>query len=101
VEAAAAAKADLVFVCLGAPKQRSCSAIRNRWRSRPAVLVGLVLPSTLLPVRFHERRLGVGEWARMGVSFGTGAAQARGALPAARHPEFLKIVAMQAFSRSA
>jgi N-acetylglucosaminyldiphosphoundecaprenol N-acetyl-beta-D-mannosaminyltransferase len=94
------AKADLVFVCLGAPKQELFSD-RNRQALAPAVLVGFgaavdFAAGTVPRAPTWLSRAGL-EWA-----FRLGREPRRlAARYLLRDPEFLKIVAMQAFSRSA
>jgi N-acetylglucosaminyldiphosphoundecaprenol N-acetyl-beta-D-mannosaminyltransferase len=99
VERLQQAKADLVFVCLGAPKQELFSD-RNRQALAPAVLVGFgaavdFAAGTVPRAPTWVSRAGL-EWAfRLGREPGRLAARYL-----LRDPEFLKIVAMQAFSRS-
>jgi N-acetylglucosaminyldiphosphoundecaprenol N-acetyl-beta-D-mannosaminyltransferase len=94
----ARAKADLIFVCLGAPKQELFSD-RNREALSPAVLVGFgaavdFAAGTMPRAPAWMSRMGL-EWAfrlareprRLATRY------------LLRDPEFVKIVAMQAFSR--
>jgi N-acetylglucosaminyldiphosphoundecaprenol N-acetyl-beta-D-mannosaminyltransferase len=94
------AKADLIFVCLGAPKQELFSD-RNRQALAPAVLVGFgaavdFAAGTVPRAPGWVSRAGL-EWA-----FRLGREPRRlAARYLLRDPEFLKIVALQAWSRSA
>jgi N-acetylglucosaminyldiphosphoundecaprenol N-acetyl-beta-D-mannosaminyltransferase len=100
VERLQRANADLIFVCLGAPKQELFSD-RNRQALAPAVLVGFgaavdFAAGTVPRAPTWVSRAGL-EWA-----FRLGREPRRlAARYLLRDPEFLKIVAMQAFSRSA
>jgi N-acetylglucosaminyldiphosphoundecaprenol N-acetyl-beta-D-mannosaminyltransferase len=93
------AKADLIFVCLGAPKQELFSD-RNREQLAPAVLVGFgaavdFAAGTMPRAPEWMSRAGL-EWA-----FRLGREPRRlAARYLLRDPEFFKIVALQAFSRS-
>jgi N-acetylglucosaminyldiphosphoundecaprenol N-acetyl-beta-D-mannosaminyltransferase len=93
-------KADLIFVCLGAPKQELFSD-RNRQALAPALLVGFgaavdFAAGTVPRAPAWVSRAGL-EWA-----FRLGREPRRlAARYLLRDPEFLKIVAMQALSRSA
>jgi N-acetylglucosaminyldiphosphoundecaprenol N-acetyl-beta-D-mannosaminyltransferase len=98
VERLARAKPDLVFVCLGAPKQELFSD-RNRQNLAPAVLVGFgaavdFAAGTLPRAPAWMSRAGL-EWA-FRLAREPRRLAARYLL---RDPEFLKIVAVQAFSR--
>jgi N-acetylglucosaminyldiphosphoundecaprenol N-acetyl-beta-D-mannosaminyltransferase len=100
VERLVKAKADLVFVCLGAPKQELFSD-RNRQALAPAVLVGFgaavdFAAGTVPRAPAWVSRAGL-EWA-FRLAREPRRLAARYLL---RDPEFLKIVALQAFSRSA
>jgi N-acetylglucosaminyldiphosphoundecaprenol N-acetyl-beta-D-mannosaminyltransferase len=94
------AKADLIFVCLGAPKQELFSD-RNRQALAPAVLVAFgaavdFAAGTVPRAPGWVSRAGL-EWA-----FRLGREPRRlAARYLLRDPEFLKIVALQAWSRSA
>jgi N-acetylglucosaminyldiphosphoundecaprenol N-acetyl-beta-D-mannosaminyltransferase len=98
VERLARAKADLIFVCLGAPKQELFSD-RNRQALAPAVLVGFgaavdFAAGTIPRAPGWVSRAGL-EWA-----FRLGREPRRlAARYLLRDPEFLKIVALQALSR--
>jgi N-acetylglucosaminyldiphosphoundecaprenol N-acetyl-beta-D-mannosaminyltransferase len=100
VERLKAAKANLIFVCLGAPKQELFSD-RNREALAPAVLVGFgaavdFAAGTLPRAPGWMSRAGL-EWA-----FRLGREPRRlAARYLLRDPEFLKIVAVQALSRGA
>ena len=100
VERLRQAKADLIFVCLGAPKQELFSD-RNRALLAPAVLVGFgaavdFAAGTLPRAPAWMSRAGL-EWA-----FRLGREPKRlAARYLLRDPEFLKIIAVQALSRSA
>jgi N-acetylglucosaminyldiphosphoundecaprenol N-acetyl-beta-D-mannosaminyltransferase len=93
------ARADLIFVCLGAPKQELFSD-RNRQALAPAVLVGFgaavdFAAGTVPRAPGWISRAGL-EWA-----FRLGREPRRlAARYLLRDPEFLKIVALQALSRS-
>jgi N-acetylglucosaminyldiphosphoundecaprenol N-acetyl-beta-D-mannosaminyltransferase len=98
VERLKQAKADLIFVCLGAPKQELFSD-RNREALAPAVLVGFgaavdFAAGTLRRAPAWVSRSGL-EWA-FRLAREPRRLAARYLL---RDPEFLKIVAMQALSR--
>ena len=99
VERLVRAKADLIFVCLGAPKQELFSD-RNRQALAPAVLVcfGAAVDfaaGTIPRAPGWVSRAGL-EWA-----FRLGREPRRlAARYLLRDPEFLKIVAVQALSRS-
>jgi N-acetylglucosaminyldiphosphoundecaprenol N-acetyl-beta-D-mannosaminyltransferase len=99
VERLRAAKADLIFVCLGAPKQELFSD-RNRDALAPAVLVGFgaavdFAAGTVPRAPEWMSRAGL-EWA-----FRLGREPKRlAARYLLRDPEFFKIVAAQALSRS-
>jgi N-acetylglucosaminyldiphosphoundecaprenol N-acetyl-beta-D-mannosaminyltransferase len=94
------AQADLIFVCLGAPKQELFSD-RNRQALAPAVLVGFgaavdFAAGTVPRAPGWVSRAGL-EWA-----FRLGREPRRlAARYLLRDPEFLKIVALQALSRTA
>jgi N-acetylglucosaminyldiphosphoundecaprenol N-acetyl-beta-D-mannosaminyltransferase len=98
VERLVRAKADLIFVCLGAPKQELFSD-RNRQALAPAVLIGFgaavdFAAGTLPRAPGWVSRAGL-EWA-----FRLGREPRRLATRyLLRDPEFLKIVALQAWSR--
>lgn len=98
VERLARASAQLIFVCLGAPKQELFSD-RNRSRLAPAVLVGFgaavdFAAGTVPRAPAWMSRAGL-EWA-----FRLGREPRRlAARYLLRDPEFLKIVATQALSR--
>lgn len=98
VERLAQAKADLIFVCLGAPKQELFSD-RNRHVLAPAVLVGFgaavdFAAGTMPRAPAWMSRAGL-EWA-----FRLGREPRRlAARYLLRDPEFFKIVAQQRFSR--
>jgi N-acetylglucosaminyldiphosphoundecaprenol N-acetyl-beta-D-mannosaminyltransferase len=98
VERLVRARADLIFVCLGAPKQELFSD-RNREALAPAVLVGFgavvdFAAGTVPRAPAWLSRLGL-EWA-----FRLGREPRRlAARYLLRDPEFLKIVAVQAWSR--
>ena len=98
VERLAKAKADLIFVCLGAPKQELFSD-RNRQLLAPAVLVGFgaavdFAAGTIPRAPAWMSRAGL-EWA-----FRLGREPRRLAgRYLLRDPEFFKIVAMQRLSR--
>lgn len=98
VERLVQAKADLIFVCLGAPKQELFSD-RNRQLLAPAVLVGFgaavdFAAGTVPRAPGWVSRAGL-EWA-----FRLGREPRRlAARYLLRDPEFLKIVAVQALSR--
>jgi len=98
VERLVRARADLIFVCLGAPKQELFSD-RNREALAPAVLVGFgaavdFAAGTLPRAPGWMSRAGL-EWA-----FRLGREPRRLASRyLLRDPEFLKIVALQAWSR--
>lgn len=99
VERLSRAKADLIFVCLGAPKQELFSD-RNRQQLAPAVLVGFgaavdFAAGTLPRAPAWMSRAGL-EWA-----FRLGREPRRlAARYLLRDPEFFKIVAAQKLSRS-
>jgi N-acetylglucosaminyldiphosphoundecaprenol N-acetyl-beta-D-mannosaminyltransferase len=98
VERLAAARADLIFVCLGAPKQELFSD-RNRGQLAPAVLVGFgaavdFAAGTIPRAPAWLSRMGL-EWA-----FRLGREPRRlAARYLLRDPEFVKIVAKQALTR--
>ncbi len=98
VERLAKAKADLIFVCLGAPKQELFSD-RNRQVLAPAVLIGFgaavdFAAGTMPRAPEWMSRAGL-EWA-----FRLGREPRRlAARYLLRDPEFFKIVARQRFSR--
>lgn len=99
VERLARAKADLIFVCLGAPKQELFSD-RNRQALAPAVLVGFgaavdFAAGTVPRAPAWVSRAGL-EWA-FRLAREPRRLAARYLL---RDPEFVKIVAVQALSRS-
>jgi N-acetylglucosaminyldiphosphoundecaprenol N-acetyl-beta-D-mannosaminyltransferase len=100
VERLASARADLIFVCLGAPKQELFSD-RNRARLAPAVLVGFgaavdFAAGTIPRAPEWLSRIGL-EWA-----FRLGREPRRlAARYLLRDPEFFKIVAKQALERRA
>jgi N-acetylglucosaminyldiphosphoundecaprenol N-acetyl-beta-D-mannosaminyltransferase len=100
VERLVAAQADLIFVCLGAPKQELFSD-RNRARLAPAVLVGFgaavdFAAGTMPRAPDWMSRMGL-EWA-----FRLGREPRRlAARYLLRDPEFFKIVAKQALERRA
>jgi len=97
VERLAKAKADLIFVCLGAPKQELFSD-RNRQLLAPAVLIGFgaavdFAAGTIPRAPAWMSRAGL-EWA-----FRLGREPRRlAARYLLRDPEFFKIVALQRFS---
>jgi N-acetylglucosaminyldiphosphoundecaprenol N-acetyl-beta-D-mannosaminyltransferase len=99
VERLKQAKADLIFVCLGAPKQELFSD-RNREALAPAVLVGFgaavdFAAGTIPRAPRWMSQMGL-EWA-----FRLGREPKRlAARYLLRDPEFFKIVASQALSRS-
>jgi N-acetylglucosaminyldiphosphoundecaprenol N-acetyl-beta-D-mannosaminyltransferase len=99
VERLQRAKADLIFVCLGAPKQELFSD-RNREALAPAVLVGFgaavdFAAGTIPRAPRWMSSMGL-EWA-----FRLGREPRRlAARYLLRDPEFFKIVAVQALSRS-
>lgn len=99
VERLARAKADLIFVCLGAPKQELFSD-RNRQVLAPAVLIGFgaavdFAAGTIPRAPAWMSRAGL-EWA-----FRLGREPRRlAARYLLRDPEFFKIVAVQRFSRA-
>jgi N-acetylglucosaminyldiphosphoundecaprenol N-acetyl-beta-D-mannosaminyltransferase len=94
------AKADLIFVCLGAPKQELFSE-RNRAALSPAVMVGFgaavdFAAGTIPRAPEWLSKAGL-EWA-----FRLGREPRRlAARYLLRDPEFFKIVALQAFSKGA
>jgi len=100
VERLASARADLIFVCLGAPKQELFSD-RNRARLAPAVLIGFgaavdFAAGTIPRAPGWVSRMGL-EWA-----FRLGREPRRlAARYLLRDPEFFKIVAKQALERRA
>ncbi len=100
VERLQRARADLIFVCLGAPKQELFSD-RNRQALAPAVLVGFgaavdFAAGTVPRAPRWVSRAGL-EWA-----FRLGREPRRlAARYLFRDPEFVKIIAVQALSRSA
>jgi N-acetylglucosaminyldiphosphoundecaprenol N-acetyl-beta-D-mannosaminyltransferase len=99
VERLKQAKADIIFVCLGAPKQELFSD-RNREALAPAVLVGFgaavdFAAGTMPRAPRWMSQMGL-EWA-----FRLGREPKRlAARYLLRDPEFVKIVASQAWSRS-
>lgn len=99
VERLVRAKADLIFVCLGAPKQELFSD-RNRQALAPAVLVGFGAAVDFAAGTMPRAP----EWmSRAGLEWAFRLAREPRRLAARyllRDPEFVKIVAMQALSRS-
>jgi N-acetylglucosaminyldiphosphoundecaprenol N-acetyl-beta-D-mannosaminyltransferase len=93
------AKADLIFVCLGAPKQELFSD-RNRQTLAPAVLVGFGAAVDFAAGTMPRAP----EWmSKFGLEWAFRLAREPRRLAARyllRDPEFLKIVAVQALSRS-
>ncbi len=98
VERLARAKADLIFVCLGAPKQELFSD-RNRRALAPAVLVGFGAAVDFAAGTMPRAP----EWmSRAGLEWAFRLAREPRRLAARyllRDPEFVKIVALQALSR--
>ena len=100
VERLQQARADLIFVCLGAPKQELFSD-RNRQALAPAVLVGFgaavdFAAGTVPRAPTWVSRAGLERAFRLGRE-----PRRLAARYLLRDPEFLKIIAMQALSRGA
>jgi N-acetylglucosaminyldiphosphoundecaprenol N-acetyl-beta-D-mannosaminyltransferase len=100
VERLARARADLIFVCLGAPKQEFFSD-RNRQALAPAVLVGFGAAVDFAAGTVPRAP----DWvSRAGLEWAFRLAREPRRLAARyllRDPEFLKIIALQAWSRGA
>lgn len=98
VERLASARADLIFVCLGAPKQELFSD-RNRMRLAPAVLVGFGAAVDFAAGTIPRSPVWL---SRMGLEWAFRLAREPRRLAARyllRDPEFFAIVAKQAFEQ--